>query len=96
MAQLVEHPALDSGSGYDPRVMRLSPALGSAWSLLGILPPSLSLPLPLSPPLPLPHSVFKKKSYKYNYPILHISKLRLLELSDLSKIIKLVKGKVQF
>ena len=32
MAQLVEHPTLDLGSGQDPRVVGLSPVLGSALS----------------------------------------------------------------
>ena len=35
MAQLIEHPTLDFGSGHDLRVVRLSPVLGSA---LGIEP----------------------------------------------------------
>ena len=30
VAQLVKHPVLDFGSGHDLRVMRFSPALGSA------------------------------------------------------------------
>ena len=44
MAQSVECQAPDFGPGHDPRVMGLSPASGSAlraWSLLGILSPSL-------------------------------------------------------
>ena len=50
MAQSVECPALDFGSGHDPRVMGSSPESGSAlkaWSLLGILSPLLCA----SPPL---------------------------------------------
>ena len=49
VAQLVQCLALDFSSGHDPRVMRLSPTLGSvltAWNLLGIHSLSLSLPLP--------------------------------------------------
>ena len=33
MAQLVEHPTLDFGSGCDPRVKGLSPMLGSTLSV---------------------------------------------------------------
>ena len=45
MAQSVERPALDFGSGHDLRVVRSSPTLGSvlstepAWDSLSILPP---------------------------------------------------------
>ena len=52
MAQSVERPTLDLGSGHDPRVAGSSPVLGSVLtvqSLLGIL----SLPLCLCPP---PHT----------------------------------------
>ena len=51
MAQLVEHLALDFGSGGDLTVGRLSPVSSSfltAWSLLGILSHLLSLSLPCS------------------------------------------------
>ena len=30
VAQLVEHPTPDFGSGHDPKIMGLSPALGSS------------------------------------------------------------------
>ena len=33
VAQSVEHPTLDFGSGHDPRVMRSSPTLGSVLSV---------------------------------------------------------------
>ena len=49
VAQLVQCLALDFSSGHDPRVMRLSPTLGSvltAWNLLGIHSLSLSLSAP--------------------------------------------------
>ena len=53
-AQCVKHPSLDFGSGHDPRVVRLSPMLGSvlgvesAWdSLSPSAPPLLTLPLSL-------------------------------------------------
>ena len=52
VAQLVERPTLDFGSGHDVRVMGGSPGSGSAVTpqrLLGIL----SLPLSLSAPPPL-------------------------------------------
>ena len=55
MAQSVKHPNLDFGSGHDLTV-RSSPASGSvlsAWSLLGILSPTLSLSLSAPPPLTL-------------------------------------------
>ena len=48
MAQLVKHPTLGFSSGHDLKYMNLSPLLGSVLtvqSLLGILSPSLSLPL---------------------------------------------------
>ena len=53
MAQLVEHPTLDFGSGHDLVVRGLSPTSSSALtvqSVLGILslPASLSLSLSLS------------------------------------------------
>ena len=62
MAQSVEHPTLDFGSGHDPRIVGLSPTSGSVltvWSLLGILSFSLSLclSLSLSPCAPLPCSL---------------------------------------
>ena len=46
IAQLVEHPILDLGSGYDPRTVGSGPGSGSvltAGGLLGILSLSLSL-----------------------------------------------------
>ena len=54
VAQLVEHPTLDFGSGHDLKFMILSPmssSVLSAWNLLGIL--SLSLSLCPSPSLSL-------------------------------------------
>ena len=45
MAQSGKHLTLGFGSGHDLKVMRLSPTLGSAQSLL----------VPLSPSLPHPH-----------------------------------------
>ena len=54
MVQSVERPTLDFGSGRDPRVVGLSPTLGSmlsvmpAWDSLSLfLLPSLSLSLSL-------------------------------------------------
>ena len=44
MAQLVEHPTPDFGSGHDLRVVRSSPMTGSAWNLR-ILSPSPFAPL---------------------------------------------------
>ena len=60
MAQLVEHPTLDFGSGHDPRVTGLSPTLGSAlnmepaWDSV-----SVSHPLPLSPAFSLSNEKIK-------------------------------------
>ena len=51
VAQLVECPTLDFGSGHDLMVRAFDLASGSVltvWSLLGILSSSLSLPLPCS------------------------------------------------
>ena len=48
VAQSVKSPALDFSSSHDLRILRLSPAAGSQWSLLKIL----SLSLPLTPLLP--------------------------------------------
>ena len=45
VVQLVKLLTLDFGSDHESRVMRLNPALGSAWSLLKILSPPLSLHL---------------------------------------------------
>ena len=49
MAQSVEWPTFDFGSGHDPRLMGSSPVLGSTLSVLEILSVSVSLPPP--PPL---------------------------------------------
>ena len=50
VAQSIECPTLDFGSGHDLRVMRSNPTRSSmpspAWSLLKILPLTLPLPLP--------------------------------------------------
>ena len=54
MTRFVEHLTLDFDSGHDPRVVALSPSLGStltAQRLLGILSLSLSSFLCPSPPL---------------------------------------------
>ena len=49
VAWSVEHPTLDFSSGHDLTAQEFEPCTGSvlvAWSLLGILSPSLSLSLP--------------------------------------------------
>ena len=61
VAQLVKCPNLDFGSGYDPRVVRLSPALGSA---LSMKPAWDSLSLSLSLSLSAPHSPMCMHTHK--------------------------------
>ena len=48
MAQLVDHPTLDFGSGHDLRVMGSSPVLGSVLSVESACPSPSALPPPLS------------------------------------------------
>ena len=68
VAQLVEHLTLDFSSAVISQFVESSPVLGSvlkAWSLPGILSPSLSLSFSL--PLPHLHSVsLKIKKNKTN------------------------------
>ena len=65
MAQLVKHLTLAFSSGHDLTVRGFKPRFGlcadSTWSLLGILSPSLSLPLP---PLSLKINKHKKRKRK--------------------------------
>ena len=46
MAQSVEHPTLDFGSGHDLRVLGWSPESGSRWVWLLLRIPSLLFSLP--------------------------------------------------
>ena len=54
MAQSVEHPPLDVGSGHDPRAEGSSPTSGSMLSVDSLL----SLALPLSPALTLSQALY--------------------------------------
>ena len=65
MAQLVEHPTFDLGSGHDPRVVGWGPVSGSVLSVESAkdsLSLSLSLSLCPSPPLALSVSNLKKEN----------------------------------
>ena len=76
MAQSVEHPTLDFGSGHDPRVVGSSPKLGS---MLSMKPawnsPSFSAPPPLllslSLPLSLSLALSQIKKFKKIFKILN-------------------------
>ena len=74
MARPVKRPTLDFSLGYDLTVCAFEHTLGSvlaAWSLLGILCLSLSLPLPCSFSLKRNKerkSINKKKRIKQNNP----------------------------
>ena len=74
MAQSVEHRALDFDSGHDPRILGLSPMLGSTLSrarcLLEILFFSPSALLPQSQALSLSKIKIKnKKFFKKTYKV---------------------------
>ena len=70
MAQLVEHPTLDFGSGHDLTVHGFKPCAVSAEPAWDSLPPSLSdlLSLSLPPSLKINKHFKKKKRKKENAP----------------------------
>ena len=65
MAQLVEHLALDFGSGQGPRVVGLSPMSGSVLSA-ELAWDSLS-PSPSAPPLLAPTFSLNNKTSRWNF-----------------------------